>query len=91
MKLDRALLVVTALLAMAGAAAAMQAAGAQPGFGQPLPPDRNDVVRTSFYIPMADGTRLAADLYRPAKDGVPLPGKFPVVLHAAAARTRLDD
>jgi putative CocE/NonD family hydrolase len=89
MKLIRAIFTCATLFAASHAASG--AAAARREFGLPLPPQQNDVVRTSFYIPMADGTRLAADLYRPAKDGVPLPGKFPVVLHAAAARTRLDD
>ncbi len=61
------------------------------GFGQPLPPPQNSSVLTSIYIPMPDGTRLAADIYRPARDGVALPGRFPVILHATAARTRLGD
>jgi putative CocE/NonD family hydrolase len=29
---------------------------------------------------MRDGTRLALDLYRPARDGRPLPGRFPTLL-----------
>lgn len=55
-------------------------------FGGPLPPAVNQVERTSFYIPMSDGTRLAADVYRPKE-----PGRYPVILHAAAARTRMGD
>ncbi len=31
-------------------------------------------------IPMRDGVRLAADIYRPARDGAPVEGKFPVLL-----------
>jgi putative CocE/NonD family hydrolase len=31
-------------------------------------------------VPMRDGVRLATDVYRPAKDGRPLPGRFPVIL-----------
>ncbi|MES3021745.1 MAG: CocE/NonD family hydrolase [Pseudomonadota bacterium] len=61
------------------------------GFGQPLPAPANEAVRTSFYIPMPDGTRLAADVYRPARDGVAIDARFPVILHASAARTRLGD
>ena len=30
--------------------------------------------------PMRDGVRLAADVYRPARDGAPLPGAFPTLL-----------
>lgn len=61
------------------------------GFGQPLPAAKNDTVLNSLYIAMPDGTRLAADIYRPAKNGVALEGRFPVVLHHTAARTRLGD
>jgi putative CocE/NonD family hydrolase len=31
-------------------------------------------------VPMRDGVRLATDVYRPAKDGKPLSGRFPVIL-----------
>ena len=31
--------------------------------------------------PMRDGVRLAADVHRPAKEGRPLDGPFPVLLH----------
>jgi putative CocE/NonD family hydrolase len=61
------------------------------GFGHPLPVATNETVRSSSYITMPDGTRLAADIYRPAKDGATLPGTFPVILHATASRTRLGD
>src|SRR5678815_4532502 len=37
------------------------------------------VARTSFYIPMRDGVKLAADLYRPTKNGVPASEKLPVI------------
>jgi predicted acyl esterase len=65
---------VLALAALCSTATAVQAATAprapSSAFGKPLPPAANDVVMTSFYIPMPDGTRMAADLYRPAKNGV---------------------
>lgn len=35
--------------------------------------------RTSFYVPVRDGTRLAVDLFRPTKDGVVASEKLPVV------------
>lgn len=38
-------------------------------------------VRTSFYLPMRDGVRLAVDLYRPTKGGVLVEGRFPVIWH----------
>jgi putative CocE/NonD family hydrolase len=31
-------------------------------------------------VTMRDGVRLATDVYRPAKEGVPLDGRFPVIL-----------
>ena len=31
-------------------------------------------------VPMRDGVRLATDIYRPARDGAPIPGRFPVIL-----------
>src|SRR5262249_25217243 len=31
-------------------------------------------------VTMRDGVHLATDVYRPARDGRPLPGRFPVVL-----------
>jgi predicted acyl esterase len=37
------------------------------------------VERTSFYIPMRDDVKLAADLYRPTKNGVVASDKLPVI------------
>jgi uncharacterized protein len=37
------------------------------------------VERTSFYIPMRDGVKLAADLYRPTRSGVVASEKLPVI------------
>lgn len=38
-------------------------------------------VRTSFYLPLRDGTRIAINLFRPAVNGRPAEGRFPVILH----------
>ncbi len=38
------------------------------------------VVEKNVMIPMRDGVRLAADIYRPARDGTPAPGRFPALL-----------
>ncbi|WP_165231041.1 CocE/NonD family hydrolase [Aquisphaera insulae] len=38
------------------------------------------VVERNVMIPARDGTRLAADVYRPARDGGPAPGRFPALL-----------
>jgi putative CocE/NonD family hydrolase len=37
-------------------------------------------VTKNVTIPARDGTKLAADIYRPARDGEPIPGKFPTLL-----------
>ena len=37
-------------------------------------------VETDVMIPMRDGVRLAADVYRPARDGKPVEGRFPTLL-----------
>src|SRR4051794_31381379 len=31
-------------------------------------------------IPMRDGVRLCTDIYRPARNGAPVDGKFPIIL-----------
>jgi putative CocE/NonD family hydrolase len=38
------------------------------------------VVRKNVRMPTRDGVLLATDLYLPARDGVPLPGPFPVIM-----------
>ncbi len=38
------------------------------------------IVERNVPIVVRDGTRLAADIYRPARNGQPLPGKFPTLL-----------
>jgi putative CocE/NonD family hydrolase len=38
------------------------------------------VVARDVMVPMRDGVRLAMDIYRPARDGEPLPGPFPAIL-----------
>jgi putative CocE/NonD family hydrolase len=38
------------------------------------------VVQTGVMIPMRDGVRLAADVYRPARAGQPEPGRYPALL-----------
>jgi putative CocE/NonD family hydrolase len=44
-------------------------------------PSHGIVVSEDVMMPMADGVRLAADIYRPAlPDGLPAPGRFPVIL-----------
>lgn len=85
-----ALLLRAAMLAASLASLPAAQAAVEPGFGLPMPADANAVVMRSEYITMPDGTRLAADIYRPARNGVPIEGKFPVILHASAQRFRLE-
>ena len=40
------------------------------------------VVEKNVMIPMRDGVSLAADIYRPGRDGKPSPGRFPALLIA---------
>jgi putative CocE/NonD family hydrolase len=56
-------------------------------FGTPLhgqagaaPAAYGVVVSKNVMIPMRDGVRLAADIYRPAIEGIAAAGKFPVIL-----------
>ena len=83
---------VLALLAVL-AAAIPCVQGADFGAARPAAPFQ--VSRQSIYIPMSDGTRLAADIFRPSLGGKPVAGSFPVVLHHLAARppkgSALDD
>jgi uncharacterized protein len=44
------------------------------------PPSGSFVVAKAVMVPMRDGVRLATDVYIPAKDGAPQPGKFPGIL-----------
>ncbi len=37
-------------------------------------------VEKNVMVPMRDGVKLATDIYRPAKQSVPLPGRFPVLV-----------
>jgi putative CocE/NonD family hydrolase len=52
--------------------------GVYQGFSPVLYPEQ---IKTSFYLPMRDGVRLAVDLYRPAIGNQAAAGKFPVVWH----------
>ncbi len=38
------------------------------------------VIGKDVMVPMRDGVRLATDIYRPARDGEPLPGPWPTIL-----------
>lgn len=48
-------------------------------------------VRTSEYVTVRDGTRLAIDIIRPARNGVPIETELPVVLQATPYQRALVD
>ena len=53
---------------------------AQPPKVRTRPAEYQVTIEKNVIIPMRDGVRLAADLYRPAQDGKPASGRFPAVL-----------
>jgi len=65
-----------ALMVSVGAQQRVSAPGAYAGYSPRL---YETSQRTSFYVPVRDGTRLAIDLYRPLKDGTPAATRYPVV------------
>ncbi len=78
-KVLAALLCFVPLLSVAAGAAAEESAfGVYRGYSPALYPEQ---IKTSFYLPMRDGVRLAVDLYRPGVGGHPAEGKFPVIWH----------
>lgn len=68
----------------------ISAPGRYSGYSSPI---YTDVVRISQYIPTRDGTRLAADIFRPAENGVPVDDPLPVIwtLHRYHRATPLGD
>ena len=50
-----------------------------------------DVVRTSLYVPVRDGTRLSVNIYRPANGSVPVAGRLPVIFAFTPYRARYRD
>jgi putative CocE/NonD family hydrolase len=51
--------------------------GEYSGYSEPL---YSEWVRTSEYVPVRDGTKLAVDVFRPAVDGKPVAEPLPIVL-----------
>jgi predicted acyl esterase len=53
-------------------------------------PDTPDpaLVRSSIYVPVRDGTKLAVNIYRPAEGGVARDGHFPIVFAFTPYRAR---
>ena len=83
-------LIAAAALATAAAAAGIvgaQNAPAPPSaasFGHYAPPEQaTEIVSHSLYVPMRDGVRIAMRIDRPARNGKPIEGRFPVVWQAA--------
>ena len=74
-----ALLWLLPQLGLAADPAAKESAfGVYHGYSPALYPDQ---IKTSFYLPMRDGVRLAVDLYRPGIGNQAADGKFPVIWH----------
>ncbi len=69
--------VAISLVAAAGWLAPQRFVKAQ---SPPEHPRYDIVVFKDVMIPMRDGVRLALDIYRPAANGVPVDGKFPVIM-----------
>ena len=55
----------------------ISAPGRYQGYSQPV---YSEWVRTSQYVTVKDGTRLAADIFRPSLDGKPAGERLPVIL-----------
>ena len=71
--------------------AQMHAAPASSTFGHYAPARQyHGQVSEELYLPMRDGVRLAVRIDRPANEGKPVPGRFPVIWQAglSVARTQ---
>ena len=66
--------------------AALLAATISPAVAGPTEDPAID--RTSIYVPVRDGTRLAVNIYRPAVDGHPVDAKQPIVFAFTPYRAR---
>jgi len=65
-----------AIIPTATAGVRISKPGEYKGYSDPL---YQEYVKTSQYIPVRDGTKLAANFYRPAKDGKPVDTPHPVI------------
>jgi predicted acyl esterase len=54
-------------------------------------PADTDVARSSIYVPVRDGTKLAVNIYRPAANGHPLDAPLPVIFAFTPYRARYFD
>lgn len=78
----RASPLVASILAVVGVAAPAVVGAAQ---------EYPDVVRTSAYVPVRDGTRLAVNVYRPARDGAAVASRLPVIFAFTPYRARFTE
>jgi putative CocE/NonD family hydrolase len=59
---------------------ALAAAGLAAAQGDSTDAKYEVVVAKNIMVPMRDGVKLATDVYMPARDGMPVEGKFPVLV-----------
>lgn len=84
----RALMVGMAVMLAPVASASAQ--GPSPEFGAYRPaPEYSETHSSSLYVPMADGVRIAMRIDRPARNGKPVEGKFPVIWHHTLSISQL--
>lgn len=73
----------------ASAAPALSPANAPSSFGHYRPPPTfAEQHKESLYVRMRDGVRLAVTVARPARDGKPVEGRFPVIWHHSLSATQ---
>src|SRR5262245_62586630 len=53
---------------------------AEPPQVAPSSPRNEVIIEKDVRVPMRDGVKLAVDIYRPARNGAALPGKFATLL-----------
>ena len=58
---------------------------------QAAPTEGALAIAKNVMVPMRDGVRLATDVYMPAKNGLPLEGKFPAILERTPYNKDLSD
>lgn len=76
------------VFAIIASAAVAQPAPVAPSFGHYQPARQfTEQARSTFYLPMRDGVRLAVTVARPARGGQPADGQFPVIWHHTLSAT----
>ena len=68
-------------------AAAPAARAAAPDWWRYDRPATSGAVHRQLTVPMRDGVRLGCDLHLPARDGAPLPGRFPSIIYEVTPYT----